>query len=84
MANNLPGLTKLANINLEQALTECALMVEAAAKINCPVDTGLLRSSITHNVYADYTEIGTNYSYAPYVEYGTGLFAAAGDGRKTP
>lgn len=82
--NNLPGLTKLQNINLNKFLTDAALLVEADAKVNCPVDTGSLRSSITHNVYADYAEVGTNYDYAPYVEFGTGLWAAAGDGRKTP
>lgn len=69
---------------IKKALTKCALLVEADAKQNCPVDTGSLRSSITHQVYADYAEVGTNYSYAPYVEYGTGLFAVAGDGRKDP
>lgn len=70
---NLPGLTKLQNLSAQDLLTKAALLVEASAKINCPVDTGLLRSSITHNVYADYAEVGTNYDYAPYVEFGTGL-----------
>lgn len=69
---------------IQRALTKSALLVEADAKLNCPVDTGILRSSITHQVYADAAEIGTNMSYGPYVEFGTGLFAAAGDGRKTP
>ena len=77
----------MARINyskIQEALTKCALLVEADAKLNCPVDTGSLRSSITHNVYKDYAEVGTNYEYAPYVEFGTGLFAVNNYGRKTP
>ena len=77
-------LNNLSSEAIKEALTKSALLVEADAKINCPVDTGLLRSSITHNVYDDYAEVGTNYSYAPYIEHGTGLFAEAGNGRQTP
>lgn len=77
-------LNNLSSDAIKKALTKSALLVEADAKINCPVDTGLLRNSITHNVYDDYAEVGTNYSYAPYVEHGTGLFAEAGNGRQTP
>ena len=77
-------LNNLSSEAIKKALTKSALLVEADAKINCPVDTGLLRSSITHNVYDDYAEAGTNYSYAPYIEHGTGLFAEAGNGRQTP
>ena len=77
-------LNNLSSEAIKKALTKSALLVEADAKTNCPVDTGLLRSSITHNVYDDYAEVGTNFSYAPYVEHGTGLFADAGNGRKTP
>lgn len=80
----LPHLEALSHIGVKQILTTAALMVEADAKLNCPVDTGQLRQSITHNVGDNFAEIGTNYSYAPYVEYGTGLFAADGNGRATP
>lgn len=61
---------------IEQALTNSALIVERDAKINAPVDTGRLRSSITH-IENDYgsnnpsVEIGTNVQYAEAVEYGT-------------
>lgn len=58
-------LNNLSSEAIKKALTKSALLVEADAKINCPVDTGLLRNSITHNVYNDYAEVGTNYSYAP-------------------
>ena len=44
---------------------------ETYAKQLCPVDTGNLRNSITHQRYSDDTEvIGTNVEYAPYVELG--------------
>ena len=45
---------------------------ESYAKKLCPVDTGRLRNSITHQQYDDNTEVvGTNVEYAPYVELGT-------------
>ena len=45
---------------------------ESYAKRLCPVDTGNLRNSITHQQYDENTEvIGTNVEYAPYVELGT-------------
>lgn len=68
--------------NVEQA----CLIVEAAAKEKTPVQTGALRRSIQTNVnfYGDITEghVFSNLDYAPYVEYGTGLFAENGDGQK--
>ena len=42
---------------------------ESYAKKICPVDTGRLRNSITHQQMDDHTEmIGTNVEYAPFVE----------------
>ena len=61
----------------EQAARNKALEIiggkaESYAKKLCPVDTGRLRNSITHQQYDDHTEvIGTNVEYAPYVELGT-------------
>lgn len=44
---------------------------ESYAKRLCPVDTGRLRNSITHQQYDENTEVvGTNVEYAPYVELG--------------
>lgn len=44
---------------------------EGYAKKLCPVDTGNLRNSITHQRMNENTEvIGTNVEYAPYVELG--------------
>ena len=57
-----------------------ALQVDRAAKRNCPVDTGRLRSSITNEIGQDgeglVAVIGTNVEYAPYVELGTSKMAA--------
>lgn len=44
---------------------------ESYAKKLCPVDTGRLRNSITHQQYDDSTEvIGSNVEYAPHIELG--------------
>jgi len=50
------------------------------------VDTGAMRNSITHQVQAseDRVIVGTNSEYAIYNEYGTGIHAEGGRGRKTP
>lgn len=77
-------LNKLSDQQMEQALNKACILVENQAKENCPVDTGELRMSITHYVEGDTGVVGTNKQYAPYVEYGTGLFAVEGNGRQTP
>lgn len=55
------------------ALEEIGLLAENYAAKKCPVDTGNLRASITHEVDAgdNAVYIGTNVEYAPYVELGT-------------
>ena len=58
------------------ALTGAALVVEGAAKVLSPVDTGNLRSSITHEVLTDEARVGTNVEYSPYLEYGTRKMSA--------
>lgn len=61
-------------LSAEQAARNKALEIiggkaESYAKKLCPVDTGRLRNSITHQQYDDNTEvIGSNVSYAPFVE----------------
>lgn len=77
-------LNKLSDQQMEQTLNKACILVENQAKENCPVDTGELRMSITHYVEGDTGVVGTNKQYAPYVEYGTGLFAREGNGRQTP
>ena len=50
---------------------------ETHAKAACPVRTGNLRNSITHEQMSDTVEvIGTNVEYAPYVELGTSRMSA--------
>lgn len=67
-----------------RALERCGSQAEGYAKDLAPVDTGNLRNSISHKV--DDGEpavyIGTNVSYAPYVELATGIYAEGG--RPTP
>ena len=62
---------------LLRGLEKIGLVAEGYAKKLCPVDTGNLRNSITHVV--DEQEpaaiIGSNNSYAAYVELGTGIYA---------
>lgn len=57
------------------SLEEIGLTAEGYAKRKCPVDTGRLRNSITHQVEAGERSgkvyIGTNVEYAGYVELGT-------------
>lgn len=67
-----------------RALERCGSEAEGYAKDLCPVDTGNLRNSISHKV--DESEpaayIGSNSSYAAYVELGTGKYYSGG--RPTP
>ena len=69
-----------------RGLEKAGLVAEGYAKKLCPVDTGLLRNSITHVV--DESEpaviIGTDSEYGAYVELGTGTYAEGGGGRPTP
>lgn len=52
-------------------------VAESYAKAACPVDTGRLRNSITHQQESENVEvIGTNVEYAAYVELGTVKMAA--------
>lgn len=64
----------------EAGLQVLALQVQNAARRRCPVDTGRLRSSISHRLGRDargpYAEVGTNVQYAPFVEFGTRRAAA--------
>ena len=75
-------LDKLGNISVENALERACLIVENSAREKAPVNTGNLRNSITHTVNGNEGVVGTNVEYAPYVEFGTGLFSSQGDGRQ--
>ena len=71
---------------IQKAIAKSCALVERKAKEKAPKDTGALRQSITSKVEKEDGEwVGTVYTpleYAPYVEYGTGLFAEGGNGRK--
>lgn len=68
------------------ALAKCGFTAEDYAKKLCPVVTGNLHNSITHEIVDDEhaVYIGTNNEYAAYVEIGTGKYAEGGGGRPTP
>ena len=75
------------NENISQAITDSCLLVERSAKQKAPKGNGELRRSITSRVESNNESeiqgiIYTPLFYAPYVEYGTGLFAENGNGRK--
>lgn len=57
---------------LPEALKAIGMECEGYAKANCPVDTGRLRNSITHEVkLADRAVyVGTNVEYAERQEFG--------------
>lgn len=73
--------------NVKKGMGKACALVEKQAKQKAPKDTGALRRSIKSKVEADENTVnGSVFSpleYAPYVEYGTGLFAENGNGRKT-
>ena len=66
---------------IADALGKCCALVERTAKELAPKDNGELRRSITSKVEGNVGIVFTNLEYAPYVEYGTGLFAET-EGRK--
>lgn len=88
MEINLTDNTALFQEEFEAAilrgLETCGLVAEGFAKKACPVDTGNLRTNITHKVVENRQEvyIGTNVEYAAYVELGTGIYYPGG--RQTP
>ena len=73
---------------LEMAMDAVGETAASVAAGKTPVDTGVLRNSITNAVTRDGSKvsahIGTNVKYAIYHELGTGIYATNGNGRKTP
>lgn len=66
---------------LKKSLETAVLLVERSAREKAPKDTGALRRSIRSKVEGLEGIVYTPLEYAPYIEYGTGLFAE-GNGRK--
>ena len=92
MEVKVTGLTELTQkldslLDINDGMKKCCALVERSAKEKVPVQTGELRRSITSKVENNGLEVtGTIYTpleYAPYIEYGTALFAEKG-GRPTP
>lgn len=83
--NNKEAYVNALNAQLKKALTQVALQAQKFAREECPVDYGTLRSSISFDVDETRKEaiIGSNVEYAPYVEFGTGIYSKEGNGRKT-
>lgn len=73
---------------MEAAMKKACAVVEKSAKQKAPKDTGELRRSITSKVENEGNSVvGIVYTpleYAPYVEYGTGLFAEDGGRSDVP
>ena len=70
--------------NLNAALGKACALVERSAKQKAPKDKGDLRRSITSKVEGTEGVVYTPLEYAPYVEYGTGLFAESGGRQDVP
>lgn len=91
--NGLEGLERqIENLaeaeQFEAALRTACALVERTAKEKAPKDTGELRRSITSEIRSSGDELQgvvfTPLEYAPYVEYGTGLFAVNGGRQDVP
>lgn len=74
--------TALSGEALQKGLGIAGAAVERAAKQKAAKDKGHLAQSIQYEVDGNTCRIFCPVEYAPYVEYGTGLFAENGDGRK--
>ena len=70
--------------NIQAALGKACALVEAAAKKKAPKGNGELRRSIASKVEDTVGVVYTPLEYAPYVEYGTGLFAEDGGRTDVP
>lgn len=74
--------------NLVNAMGKACALVEGEAKRKAPKDTGELRRSIESKVENNGEGVqGVIFSpleYAPYIEYGTGLFAEKGGRADVP
>ena len=67
-------------------LNKTALIIRNQAVELAPVDTGALKQSIsidTARIGKNYARVFTSSPYAIFVEFGTGIYAKNGNGRKT-
>ena len=74
------------NDNAVNWLEEASGELEAQTKRNTKVDTGKTKGGWEHIVHEHKleAEVGSRYKNALWEEFGTGIYALNGDGRKTP
>jgi HK97 gp10 family phage protein len=86
IVEKLDGLTDTAT--MRQRMGKACAVVERTAKQKAPKGNGALRRSITSKVETIGETVQgvifTPLEYAPYVEYGTGLFAEKGGRKDVP
>lgn len=80
--NDLGKIADTSKINA--ALGKACALVERSAKQKAPKDSGDLRRSITSEVKDLEGIVFSPLEYAPYREYGTGLFAEKGGRKDVP
>lgn len=70
------------------SLNAAAILVEGAAVLKIHNVTGQTAKSVDHRVEKTPTggegQTGSNVEWMPYLEFGTGIYAEDGNGRKTP
>lgn len=78
--DHIDEILAMAEISTLRALERCGAQAESYAQDLCPVDTGNLKNSITHEVDAaeKTAYVGTNAEHGPYVELGTGKYYPGG------
>lgn len=71
---------------VKKVVTETAYIIQAEAQAQAPTDSGYLRESIEVEIMngglSAVVTVGAE--YAIYIEYGTGIYAVKGNGRKDP
>ena len=82
LIDKIDGLLDEQKVNA--ALGKACALVERSAKQKAPKGTSELRRSITSKVEDMVGVVYTPLEYAPYVEYGTGLFAEEGGRKDVP
>ena len=71
----LERLEGIAGKNISDQIEQACLLVERTARQTAPKIDGALRRSIATKVDGTTGTVFSNLFYAPYVEYGTGLFS---------
>ncbi len=81
--------TFISNLKAEQipkALNLAGEVIKGEAKLNCPTDTSNTKNSINHKLTEDYqaVQVGvpSDGDLAFWLEFGTGIYAENGQGRK--